>query len=197
MVSSLPDYADSEAPLQIRRFTRKEYHALIDAGVLDEDEQCELLDGVIVPMTPQGGRHSKAIIRLNMLLAPALSGRAMVGVQVPFAASDISEPEPDLFIVHLDEDDFDDENLREAYCIIEVAVTSQRRDRRKVRVYAEANVPQLILIDVPKREARILRGPRNGDYDRVDTIREGTPIPIDAFPDVTFDLTQVLPKATP
>ncbi|HRE88096.1 MAG TPA: Uma2 family endonuclease [Myxococcota bacterium] len=178
----------------VRRFTRKEYDALVESGFF-EDEKVELLDGVIYEMTPQGGPHSKPILRLTMLLAPALVGRADVGVQLPFAASDTSEPEPDLFIVPRDEENED--HPSRAFCVIEVAVTSQRRDRMKVRIYAENGVPQLILIDVPRREARIYREPRDGDYGRVETLREGERVVIDAFPDVAFDLKEVLPRVVP
>lgn len=187
----LPEAAGN--PPQIRRFTRAEYDSLVASGFFHEDEKVELLEGVIVPMTPQGTPHARPIRRLTMLLAPALVGRADVGVQLPFAASDLSEPEPDLFIVPPDDDDTD--HPRVAHCIIEVAVTSQRRDRAKVGIYARAGVPQLILIDVPRREARVFRDPRDGDYERVETHREGTTIVLDAFPDVGFDLAAVLPKA--
>lgn len=182
-------------PPQIRRFTRAEYDSLVASGFFDEDEKVELLDGVIIAMTPQGAPHARPIRRLTMLLVPALLGRAEVGVQLPFAASDVSEPEPDLFIVPPDDDETD--HPRVAHCIIEIAVTSQRRDRAKVGIYAQAGVPQLILIDVPRREARIYRDPRDGDYERVETLREGSTVVIDAFPDVGFDLAEVLPKPAP
>lgn len=189
---TLPEAAGN--PPQIRRFTREEYDSLVASGFFHEDEKVELLDGVIVPMAPQGSPHSRTITRLNMLLTPRLVGRADVGVQVPFAASELSEPEPDLFVVPPDDDDSDHPHV--AHCIIEVAVTSQRRDRAKVGVYARAGVPQLILIDVPRREARVFRDPRDGDYERIETLREGTTVVIDAFPDVGFDLAAVLPKPT-
>lgn len=189
-VSTELSFETFAVPAQVRRFTRKEYDVLVLSGFF-EDEKVELLEGVITEMTPQGTPHAKAIMRLNMILVPPLVGRADVGVQLPFAASDMSEPEPDLFIVPHDDEDAHPET---AYCIMEVAVTSQRHDRRKVGIYARANVPQLILIDVPRREARIFRDPRDGDYERVETLREGQPVVIDAFPDVAFDLAQVLPK---
>ena len=173
--------------------TRAIYHQMIDAGVFGEDDKLELLEGALVPMTPQGFGHRKPVVRLTMILAPALVGRADVAVQVPFAASPISEPEPDLYIAPVDLPE-DEETPSRVYCIIEIAVTSRRRDVYKASIYARAAVPQYILIDVPKREARIYRVPRGDDYEHIETVREGTPIVIDAFPDVTFDLAAVLPR---
>ncbi len=190
--SSFLDFVDGKP--QIRRFTRKEYHALIDAGVLTEDEKVELIDGVVLTMSPQGPDHSRTVGRLNKHLLPPLLDRAEILVHSPFAASEDDEPEPDLLIFALDTDESD--HPTRAHCAIEVSVTSQARDRSKVNTYARAAVPQLILIDVPKREARVFRGLRSGEYGLIEIVREGTPIVIDAFPDVSFDLASVLPKAT-
>ena len=179
----------------IRPITRRDYHILAEAGAFAEGDKVELLEGVIYPMTPQGGRHANTIIRLTMLLAPPLHGRANVAVQVPFAASDISEPEPDVFITTLDLDDDSGDVPASAYCVIEVSVSSHLRDRRKSAIYAAAKVPQYVIIDVPARSARVYREPSGAQYDREETVREGTPIVIDAFPDVAFDLAAVLPKS--
>jgi len=59
-----------------------------------EDEKVELLEGLIVEMSPRGIRHAAAIQRLNQLLVLSLAPRAGVRPQLPFVASEISEPEP-------------------------------------------------------------------------------------------------------
>jgi len=198
MSVALTDPFDQLSPAPARRrFTRAEYDRLVADGFFEEDEKLELLDGEIVAMAPQGTAHSKAIARLNNLITPSVSGRACVMVQQPLAASDDSEPEPDLFILPRESLDEDwEDHPSEALCVIEVAVTSQRRDRYKAGIYARAGVPQLILIDVPRRVALVHRAPRDGEYERIETVREGTPIVLDAFPDVAFDLAAILPRAT-
>ena len=40
-------------PLPIRRFTVDEYHQMLQAGILGEDEDVELLEGWIVPKMPR------------------------------------------------------------------------------------------------------------------------------------------------
>ena len=37
---------------------------MIGAGILDEDDRVELIEGVIVEMTPQGPKHATLIQRL-------------------------------------------------------------------------------------------------------------------------------------
>lgn len=186
-------FADSN-PFPPRRFTRAEYDSLIESGFFGEDERTELLHGLILVVSPQGPSHTRTIGRLMEQLLPALVGRAQVLSHSPLAAADDAEPEPDVLIFPRGQDE--SEHPHDVFCAIEVAVTSQARDRAKVAIYARANVPQLILIDVPRREARIYREPRDGDYGRMDTLREGARVVIDAFPDVGFDLAEVLPKAT-
>src|SRR3990172_6486035 len=41
-----------------RVFTVEEYHWMVDAGILREDDRVELLEGEIVEMTPIGSRHA-------------------------------------------------------------------------------------------------------------------------------------------
>ena len=55
-----------------RRFTVNEYHKMGEAGILDEDDRVELLDGEIVQMSPINVPHAVCVDRLNMLFAPAL-----------------------------------------------------------------------------------------------------------------------------
>ncbi len=69
------------------------------AGILNEDDRVELIEGEIVEMNPIGSRHAGCVIRLNHLLSQAVGERAMVGVQNPVQLSDRSEPQPDLLLL--------------------------------------------------------------------------------------------------
>ncbi|HVT06342.1 MAG TPA: Uma2 family endonuclease, partial [Polyangia bacterium] len=96
VLSGQPHIEDLVTTERLRPLRRVEYDRLVELGFFDEDEKIELLDGVIVQMTPQGLAHAAAIEVLTHQLVVALATRARVRVQLPFAASDISEPEPDL-----------------------------------------------------------------------------------------------------
>src|SRR5262245_46967701 len=82
----------------IRPLRRAEYDQLVAQGAF-KDEKIELLDGMLVPMSPQGVRHAWVIEILNELFVTALGRRARVRVQMPLALSELAEPEPDLAIV--------------------------------------------------------------------------------------------------
>ena len=67
-------------PEEYRPLRRVEYDRLIALGVF-EDEKIELLDGVLVPMSPIGTRHCAAIDMLTLLFVRALGDRARIRVQ--------------------------------------------------------------------------------------------------------------------
>ncbi|MCA1835748.1 MAG: Uma2 family endonuclease, partial [Actinobacteria bacterium] len=60
------------------RFTVDDYHRMADAGIFDEDDRVELLDGEVVQMTPIGIPHVSCVDRLNRLFTSALGDRAIV-----------------------------------------------------------------------------------------------------------------------
>ncbi len=83
---------------RFRPLRRVEYDKLIELGAF-QDEKIELLEGVLVRMSPIGPPHSSAVQKLNAILTPTLAARAAVRIQSPFAALDLSEPEPDVAVV--------------------------------------------------------------------------------------------------
>ena len=89
---SLPD-------LEPRPFSVADYHRMIDAGIFDEDERVELLEGVIVQMSPQKDPHQFTIEFLTHSLVGQVGDRFRVRVQLPLVLGDQSQPEPDFAIV--------------------------------------------------------------------------------------------------
>jgi Uma2 family endonuclease len=64
--------------VRLRRFTVAEYHKMIEAGILGEDEHVELLAGEIVQMSPQEMPHARAIAKLNRWFAQDLGDEYVV-----------------------------------------------------------------------------------------------------------------------
>lgn len=57
--------------LPLRPLHRDEYFALAESGAF-EDEYLELLEGLVVPMSPEGGPHALLIQELTWFLVRAL-----------------------------------------------------------------------------------------------------------------------------
>jgi Uma2 family endonuclease len=160
--------SDSESPgWRHRPLLRKEFDKLVLTGVFG-DQRIQLLEGELVEMSPQGTQHATTIRHLNRIFARALSDRYELGVQTPMAASDISEPEPDL-AVHR-RGDYRKDHPQAALLVIEVAWRTLGIDLgRKVRIYAQNGVPDYWVVDTKNWEIVVHRkpDPARGTYANV------------------------------
>ena len=76
-------------------------------------------------MTPQSPSHAAAIQRLDRVLQRLIGDRASIRVQMPFAAGDLSLPEPDVAVVP--PGDYETVHPAQALLVIEVADSSCAR----------------------------------------------------------------------
>jgi len=100
------------------RFTVERYLALIDEGVLAEDDRVELLDGVVVAMAPQSPPHAGITHRVAKVLRRAVGERADVRDDKPLVLAPFSMPEPDVAVVAPDPRDYVTAHPRTAILII-------------------------------------------------------------------------------
>jgi Uma2 family endonuclease len=163
---------------------------MVDEGFF-EDERIELLDGVIIEMTPQGTRHAGTVQRLTDRLAALLGDRASLRVQLPFAASDTSEPEPDLAVVA--PGDYDLTHPAQALLVIEVADSSLNKDRHvKAQIYAAAGVPEYWLVDVSTGVIEVRTQPAADGYAQIRSVRAGDRIVPCAWPDLEIAVSDIV-----
>jgi Uma2 family endonuclease len=150
------------APDRARPLFRREYDRLVELGVF-EDQRVELLGGVLVEMSPQGTAHSSAVTVLARRLIQQLDERAVVRVQMPFAASDVSEPEPDVAVVP--SQSYARAHPSEAYLLVEVCDSSAAKDHGlKARLYAAAGVPEYWVVDVSTQSVTVHNEPTPDGY---------------------------------
>jgi Uma2 family endonuclease len=86
------------SPYPLRRFTVDEYHQLIQAGILTENDPVELLEGWIVPKMPHNPPHDGTIELVEEVLRNRLPTGWRIRIHSAITTAD-SEPEPDLAIV--------------------------------------------------------------------------------------------------
>ena len=127
----------------VHRLSTAEYERMVDSGAL-ADVRVELLDGLLVDMSPQGERHARVIQRLMWLCNARME---MLRVQMPLSIAEGWMPEPDVALAEHDADP--DRRPTTALLVVEVAVSSQAVDRRKALAYARAGVPRYWLVDLP------------------------------------------------
>jgi Uma2 family endonuclease len=173
-----------------RPLKRVEYDKLIELGAF-QNEKIELLEGLLVPMSPIGAPHCSAVQKLTALLVPVLSGRATVRIQSPFAALALSEPEPDVAVVPTG--DYDTAHPDRAYLIIEVAESSLSIDRGvKQRLYAVCEVPEYWIVNVVDRTIEVFTEPVGGTYTKMARYERGQSLCPIGFPDVEVRVVDVM-----
>ncbi len=182
------------ASVPLRGMTRVQYDHLVSGGFFEPDARLELIYGMLVAVNPQGARHGAVLRKLTMILTPQLVGRAEVSVQLPWAASDESEPEPDVSVVP--PGNYVDDHPTRAHLVVEVGVSSLAYDRSvKVPLYAESDVPEVWVVDVERQAVTVYRAPRDGAYqDIVEHDRTAT-LALRDFSDVKVRLADVFPEA--
>lgn len=177
------------APNTARGLKRAEYDQLVAMGAF-EDERVELLEGVIVTMSPNYPEHANPVQLLTELLVPALIGRASVRIQLPIYAARESEPEPDVAIVPLG--DYGHAHPDRAHCVIEVAHTSLSKDRNiKAPLYAASGFHEYWLVNVPERVVEVFRDPGLAEYQSRTRHPVGDAINLLDFPDVRLEIARL------
>jgi Uma2 family endonuclease len=175
----------------IRPLRRTEYDRLVESGAF-EHERIELLEGKLVAMSARGRPHVYGVTCLNRALVLALGERSLVQTQGPVAASDDSEPEPDIAV--LAPGDYLDDHPRTALLVIEVAESSRRVDLGlKARLYAQMAVPDYWVLDLERRELVVHRRPEGERYREVRTFGETEKVSPLEFADAELALASVLP----
>jgi Putative restriction endonuclease len=171
-------------PLPVRRFTVDEYHRMIAAGILGEDDNVELLEGWIVPKMPRTPPHDGmiSIIMLDVL-TPRLPADYHCRGRSAVTTTD-SEPEPDIAVVRGPKRVFLARHPGPAdmRLVVEVADSSLERDRsHKSRIYASANIPVYWIVNLVDVQVEVYTDPTGPDpapaYRTRRIYRPGDPVP--------------------
>jgi len=164
----MPVHMDTSLP--VHPLTITDVTEMLRAGIIAEDDHIELLDGVLVAMSPQREPHAYAIRRLNALVGPVAAAAGLeLSIQAPLdVGSAISLPEPDVAIVPVTARD---RHPSGALLVVEMGATSLALDLgRKAAIYAAAGVPDYWVLDVERRVLVVHREPVDGCYAHVRTV---------------------------
>ena len=179
-----------------RKFTVAEYYRLAEAGILLPDERVQLIDGEIIVMPSIVPLHGSGVDRLNNYFAQSSRGRFIVRTQGAIHLDNISEPEPDITLLRFREDFYYSQQPGPAdvLLVVEVSNTTLAFDREvKVNLYADAQIPETWLMNLPDDCIEGFTGPGREGYARHMVYRRGDSIAPAALPDVEFAVDDLLP----
>jgi Uma2 family endonuclease len=142
-----------------RLFTRQDVYAILDAGIVQEDEHLELINGELVKM-PSEPLHSGTIYNLAEKFRHELTSRdVMVREEKDFWLPDIHQLYlPDVALVkpfnHLERHP----EPSDTYLIVEVAYSSPSKDVvDKLPNYLAAGIQEIWIINLKQKLIRVYR----------------------------------------
>jgi Uma2 family endonuclease len=180
------------------RFSSKDYHQMIELGILGEDDHVELIDGEIVTMAAIGSHHAGCTKKSNSFFTSKLGSRVIVSVQDPIALEDGTEPEPDIAPLRLADHFYANQHPTpgDIFFILEIADTSFLYDKEvKLLKYAQAGIAEAWLLNLSETEILTCRAPSAEGYQDIQTIKRGQSLSLLAFPDLLVSLDDLF--ATP
>jgi len=192
-------------PVRMLRWTRKEYRRLDELRVLPEDEPVELLDGQLVVAEPKGAPHATIVARTAAVLRGTFGDGWFVRQQDPIALDEASEPEPDVVVVPGADVDYFEDHPARPVLVVEVAATFLYYDRgHKSSAYARAGLPEYWIVNLVDWRIEVYRRPMSDNsaelgwrYLDVDIFTTGAAVVPLARPDVTIEVSDILPEMLP
>lgn len=178
-----------------RRFTVEEYYRMAQAGILNEDDRVELIEGEIIEMAPIGSRHAAHVKGLNRLFSQQVGQEVLISVQDPVRLSERSEPQPDIALLRFRPDLYATSHPGPAdvLLLIEVADATVEYDREvKAPLYAREGIREFWLVDLPGERIEVYRDPSPEGYRQVRTVQRGERLSPEAFPGLELSAEDIL-----
>ena len=143
-----------------RLWTRSEYMAMAEAGILAPDERTELIGGEIIQISPQKGPHASGVVLVDEALRGIFSGNFHIRPQLPLSVEEISDPEPDVAIVSGKPRDYVEFHPTTALLVVEVSDSTLAYDRgQKASLYAKAGIADYWILNLPEQRLEVYRRP--------------------------------------
>jgi Uma2 family endonuclease len=188
--------SDMLLAMEPRKITVAEYHRMAAEGILGDDERIELLDGLLISMSPIGRAHWALHLQIDAYLKIALAGRAAIGGQTSLALGDFNEPQPDIAVLAPNVSEYFTRPVgcHEIYALIEIADASLAKDTGPKRdLYARFAIADYLVADVQNVSLIQHSQPVDGRYARLQRLGYGDAFSLATFPSVVLDVDPFLP----
>jgi Uma2 family endonuclease len=175
-----------------RLFTADEFERMAEAGIFDEDEALELIDGEIVEMTPVGPGHTSCTACLAKRFILGVGDQAVVWIQGGARVALRSVPQPDLALLRPRSYRRTNPRPEDILLVVEVADSSLRYDRtRKARLYAAAGIQDYWVVSVPGEWIEVYRSPEGEGYRDLRRVPYNDTIAPLSFPDLLIPVADI------
>ncbi|MEG3862060.1 Uma2 family endonuclease, partial [Microcoleus sp. herbarium12] len=178
-----------------RLFTVQEYHLMGEAGILNEDDRVELIEGEIIQMAAIGTRHATCVRRLIRQFRQLPEESAILDVQNPIQLTERTEPQPDLVLLQPRADYYETAHpiASEVLLLVEVSDSTVDFDREvKVPNYARSGIQEVWLWDLEVNCLEVYREPTANGYTSMQKFERGEMVAPLAFPEFEVSVDFIL-----
>jgi Uma2 family endonuclease len=164
----------------IWRLTVGQYHDMIQAGILTEDDPVELLEGLLVTKLRKTPAHTFATHTTREAIEQLVPSGWYVGAHEPITTTD-SEPEPDVIVIRGSPRDYPDSHPSpsDVALVVEVSDATLQRDRTlKLTVYANARITTYWILNLQERQLEAYSDPADATYRQRDIYGESDSVPV-------------------
>ena len=125
------------------------------------DGECvELIEGEIIAMTAMNTPHWTAIMLADEALRRVFGEGFLVTIQLPFAAGNDSEPEPDVAVISGSPRDYSAAIPSTAALVVEISDSTLSYDRtQKAALYARAGIAEYWILNLIDNQLEVHRKP--------------------------------------
>jgi Uma2 family endonuclease len=151
-------------PLPAYRFTVKQYHHMIETGVLTKNDRVELLEGLILPKMVHNPPHDCTLLLVQTELLARVPTDWVVRIQSAITTKE-SEPEPDVVVARGPARRYKKSHPhpKDIALLVEVADTTLAYDRSfKARLYAQARIQIYWIINIVESKLEVYSQPKAG-----------------------------------
>jgi Uma2 family endonuclease len=160
-IQPVPAASISPAAELLWRLSVEQYHAMIDAGILTDDDPIELLGGYLVSKMPKKPQHRLSNRLVREALERLLGDGWYVDSQEPITTTN-SEPEPDVMVVRGEPRQYAERHPgpQDLALVVEISDATLRRDQTlKKELYAQAGIAVYWIVNLPESRVEVYTGP--------------------------------------
>ncbi|NJM62617.1 MAG: Uma2 family endonuclease [Oscillatoriales cyanobacterium RU_3_3] len=183
------------AKLKKRLFTVKEYHQMIDIGILTKDDRVELIEGEIIQMPAIGNRRASCAQKLIEVFNKLPENKAIVDDRTSVQLSKQTELQPDLVLLQFREDRLKNSisEASDVLLLIEINDSNIADRDIKIPIYARSTIQEVWSIDLVENSLTVYRQPTLNSYNLKLDLHQGQEIAPIGFPDFTVSVDAILP----
>ncbi len=178
--------------MPIARLDRAMVEAMAEAGALSDLGRVELIDGVLVHVSPAKSPHGNVLMKIGSRLEVTIGDRFDIGTDIGVFFGETTMRAPDILVCPRDiEPGFREPD--DIVLAVEISDSTRNQDiRAKARLYGISGLPEYWIVDLVTRTVHRHRDPSPEGYRSIETLDWTAPLAPLCAPDAPFRLVDVL-----